>query len=151
MADLLLSLPTGEVSLLAGVAKTVLTFKAPANQRLKLRAFEILFKDTVNTDSPVKIELSRITTDGGTATTLTPAALDESKAETPQGTYRANYTVEPTTYGALVRMWEIHPQTGVIVPLPMTQEILVKGGNIFGIRMTAVQAQTVAVNGLSEE
>jgi hypothetical protein len=145
------SLSAGEQTLTATVAKTVQTAKAPANGRIKIKAIELLFKDTVNTDTPVKVELSRITTDGGTATTTTPAPLDEGMSETPQGTYKHNYTAEPTTYGANIKTWEIHPQTGVIVPLPIQQEIVIKGGNIFGIRMTAAQGQTVAVNVLVEE
>lgn len=151
MADLLLTVPSGEVSLTGSVAKTVLAATAPANQRLKIMGVEIFGKGTSNTDTPIKCELSRITTNGGTATTITPAKVDDDDGETAQGTYQANFTVEPTTYGANMRIWEVHPQTGIIVYFPMHQEIKIKGGNIVGLRMTSTQAETVSAQFLVEE
>jgi hypothetical protein len=150
MADLNLSVPTGEVSLGAGTPKTVLLMKAPANQRLKILGFEIFFKGTSPTDTPVKCELIRVTSDG-TGSAITPAANDDDEAETPQGTYKANYTVEPSYGSATLRVWEIQPQTGIIYMFPQGQEVRVKGGNLIGLRMTATQAETVSVNAIVEE
>jgi hypothetical protein len=151
MADLNISVPTGEVSLVAATAKTCITMTAPANQRLKLLGFEVYGKSASPTDTPVKCELYRITTDGGTATTITPAPNDDDEAETPQGVYKGNYTVEPTTLGALLRTFEVHPQTGIIYMFPVGQEIRVKGGKELGMRLTAVAAQTFAINFIVEE
>jgi hypothetical protein len=150
MADLKLSVPTGEVSLSAGTAKTVLLMKAPANQRLKILGFEIFFKGTSPTDTPVKCELIRVTSDG-TGTAVTPAPNDDDQAETPQGTYKANYSAEPSYGSATLRVWEIQPQTGIIYMFPQGQEIRVKGGNLIGLRMTASQSETVSVNAIVEE
>jgi hypothetical protein len=151
VADLILNVPTGEISLVAATAKTVLMAKAPTNQRLKIKGIEIFGKGISPTDVPMKIELSIITTDGGTATTITPQANDNELAETPQGTYKANYSVEPTTYGANLRVWEVHPQTGLIVYFPMHDEPTLKGGTIFGVRVTAAAAQTLSANLIIEE
>src|SRR5205823_2986459 len=99
-------------------AKTFLTMKAPTNQRLKVKGFEICGKGTSNTDTPVKVELGLITTDGqtGTATAVTAVPLDgDVTSGTPTGTYYKNYGTEPTTYGSILRTWEIHPQTGLFL------------------------------------
>jgi hypothetical protein len=151
MAGLLLHAPTGEIALTAATAKTCLTLKAPANHRVKLLGLEIFFKGTSATDTPVKIEISRITTDGGTATTLTPAPNDENAGETPLGTYKSAYTVEPSTYGVNVKTWEVHPQTGLIVYFPLGQEVIIKGGNILGLRLTSSQTETVSIDPVFEE
>ena len=100
MAGLRLHVPTGEVSLAASTAKTVFTLTAPSNHRVLIRGIEIFFKGTSSTDTPVKIEISRITTDGGTASTPTVAKNDENSGETPLSTVKSAYTVEPSTFGA---------------------------------------------------
>jgi hypothetical protein len=149
MAALNLSVPTGEISLSAGTAKTVFLCKAPTNQRLRIYGFEIFFKSSSPTDTPVKIEVIRVTSDG-TGSALTPAPNDDDWGETPQGTYKGNYSVEPS-YGTTLRVWEIQPQTGIIYMFPAGQEICVKGGNLIGVRMTATQAETVSLNAIVEE
>jgi len=151
MAGLLFHAPSGEVALVATVAKTVITLTAGSNDRLKLLGIEVFFKGTVTTDTPVKIEISRITTDGGTATTITPAPNDNNASETIQATVKANYTVEPTTYGANLKTWEVHPQTGLVVYFPLGQELQLKGGTEIGIRLTASQVETVSINLVVDE
>jgi len=152
MAGLILHAPTGEISLTASTAKTCLTIKAPANHRVKLLGLEVFFKGTSATDTPVKIEMSRITTDGsGGVTTLTPAPNDENAGETPLSTVKSAYTTEPTTYGVNLKTWEVHPQTGLIVYFPLGQEVIIKGGNILGLRLTSSQAETVSIDPVFEE
>jgi hypothetical protein len=62
-----------------------------------------------------------------------------------------NYGTEPTTYGAIMRTWEVHPQTGLIAYFPLHDEIKIKGGNEVGVRCNGAQAQTVSVNLVVEE
>ena len=152
MADLILNIPTGEVALTAATAKTVFSMTAPANQRLKLKGIELFFKGTSATDTPVKCELSLVTTEGAAiATTATPAKNDNDMAETAQGVYKTNYTSEPSTYGANLRTWEVHPQTGLVLYFPLHDEPRLKGGTEMALRLTAAQAQTVSVNAIVEE
>ena len=151
MADLILNIPTGEVSLSAATAKTVFSMTAPANQRLKLKGVELFFKGVSATDTPVKCELSLVTTDGGTATTATPAKNDNDMAETAQGVYKTNYSLEPSAYGANLRTWEVHPQTGLVLYFPTHDEPRLKGGTEMALRLTAAQSQTVSVNAIVEE
>jgi hypothetical protein len=151
MADLILQVPTGEVSLTGGTAKTVLTLKAPTNQRLKLKGLEVFGKGTSNTDTPVRCEIGLITTDGQTPPTITPLPNDGDLGETPQGTYKGPYSSEPSTYGSILRTWEVHPQTGLVVYFPMHDEIKLKGGQELGVRLTSTQSETFSVNAIVEE
>lgn len=151
MAGLRLHVPTGEVSLSANTAKTVITLTAPSNHRVLIRGIEVFFKGISPTDTPVKIEISRITTDGGTASSPTIAKNDENAGETPLSTVKSAYSAEPSTYGNNLKTWEIQPQTGLINWFPPGEEIVVNGGNEIGIRMTAGQAETVSCNVYYEE
>jgi hypothetical protein len=153
MAGLNLTVASGEVTLTAATALTVLTVKAPANQRLRIKGIEVFFKSTSPTDTPVKIEWGRITTDGqtGTATAVTPAKHDDEMGETAQGTYFKNYGTEPTTYGTIFKTWEVQPQVPFVLYFPQGDEIYVKGGNEFGLRLTAAQGQTCSINLIVEE
>lgn len=149
MAGLLIHIPSGEVSLSAGVAKTALEVTAAANHRVKLLGVEIFFKGISTTDTPVKVDLARITTTGtGTAGTALKNDVDDD--ETIQTTFEFASSVEPT-YGNVIKTWEVHPQTGLIFYFPMGQEIVINGGDLFGVRCNAAQAQTVSVNLLIEE
>ncbi len=150
MADLLLQINVGECSV-TSTTKSFFTVKAPANQRLKIKGFEIFGKGTSNTDTPVKVEVGKITADavGGTSTPTTSAA-DTECGETPQGTYKTGYASEPT-YGNIFRTWEIHPQTGLVYYFPLHDEIRLKGGDEIGLRMTSNQSETVSLVVLVEE
>jgi hypothetical protein len=150
MADLLLQVNVGECAV-TSTTKTFFTVKAPANQRLKIKGFEIFGKGTSNTDTPVKVEVSKVTADavGGTSTP-TVSAADTELAETAQATYKTGYASEPT-YGNIFRTWEIHPQTGLVYYFPLHDEIRVKGGDEIGVRMTSNQAETMSLVALVEE
>lgn len=150
MADLNLQVSVGEVSV-TSTPKTQLTIKAPANQRLKIKGFEVFGKGTSTTDTPVKVEIGLVTADSvpGTSTpTVTPH--DGDYAETAQGTYKTGYSTEPT-YGNILRTWEVHPQTGLIVYFPLHDEIKLKGAQELGVRLTSTQAETMSLNAIVEE
>lgn len=152
MADLNLSVPTGDISV-TSTPKTWLTIKAPANQRVKIKGVEIFGKGTTNSDTPVKVELGLITTDGqtGTATSVTPLAQDGDMAETAQTVCFKSYGTEPTTYGSILRTWAVHPQTGLVVYFPLHDEIKLKGGQELGFRLTANQTEPMDMNVIIEE
>lgn len=151
MAGLLVDAVVSDVSLTATTARTVLSFTAPANHRVKILGYHVSFRGTSNTDEPVKVELGRITTDGGTSSSLTLLKRHNGDDETIQSTARHSYTVEPTTYGDILISDRVHPQTQNIVYFPVGQEIPVKGGQIFGVRVTASQAQSVSFKLLLDE
>jgi hypothetical protein len=152
MARLKLNVSAGECSV-TSTSKTFLTAKAPSNQKIKILGIEFFGKGTTNTDTPVKLEIGNITTDGetGTATAVTPTPFDADDAETPQGTYYKAYGTEPTTYGTIMRTWECHPQMSLVIYFPLGDELVVAGGKEIGIRLTSNQNETMALNLIVEE
>jgi hypothetical protein len=150
MAGYNLALSTGEVSLVAATAKTVGVLLAAAQHRVRVQGLSMYFKDTVVTDTPVKVELVRVTTGGTAGSSPTPVKKDENAGETIQTTANINYSAEPTITDILETK-EIHPQTGEKMYYPFGQEVYIKGGNKFGVRMTSAQNQTVALNFELEE
>ncbi|MBM4069630.1 MAG: hypothetical protein FJ271_11865 [Planctomycetes bacterium] len=149
MAGLNLHYPSGEVSLSAGTAKTPITVVAAANYRVKIKGIEVFFKGTSPTDTPAKIQFYRFTSDG-TGSTGTLYNNNEDDSETIQTTGKIAYSAEPTL-GNVFKIWEVHPQTGLVVYFPPGEEIVLKGGNKMGIQVTAAQNQTVSINLYLEE
>lgn len=152
MSDLKFSVSTGETTVTTA-AKTVVTAGAAANQRLKLKNVKVFGKDTVNTDTPVKVELLTYTSiTGGTAGAVVTSKDDGDMGETIQTTVAGNYSVEPTYTGAVVvETWEVHPQYGLAIFFPLGDEKKAKGGTGFALRLTAGQSITMAaVMGLEE-
>jgi hypothetical protein len=130
-------------------AKTLLQLVAAANQRIKVVEWSISFTGTSNTATPIQVDLVRQTT-AGTSSPLTLVKLNESDAETLQSTANQNATAEPTT-GDNDITEEVHPQTGYTWQAPFGREIIIKGGNRLGIRVTAGASVTAACRAMAEE
>jgi len=153
MADLFFQASAGEV-VVSTTAKTIFTIGAPANQRFKVKGLEVFGKGTSNTDMPAKIELGTYASiSGGTpGTGVTTSKVDMDMGETIQSTVAGNYTAEPTyTTLTVVRIYEVHPQTGLVIYFPMHDEIKIKGGSGFMLRGTQAQADTFSIQVLVEE
>ena len=138
MADLNVQIRTLEVAYTASTPTTAIAIAAPSNQRIKVKGIEVFGKGTSNTDTPVKIELLKAASlASGTAGTVVSSTLDTDFGETPQATVSGNYSAEPTyTTSVIMRVWEVQPQTGLIVYFPMHDEIKIKGGGAFAVRVT---------------
>ena len=152
MADLNFQVQTGDASI-TSTAKTVIAIAAPANQRVKIKGISIWGKGTANTDTPVKVELLTFATiSGGTAGSVTTSKQDGDMGETIQSSVTGNYTSEPT-YGTAVtvQQWYCHPQTGYSVFFPLHDEIKIKGGAGFALRLTSNQSETMSVDVSAEE
>jgi hypothetical protein len=153
MADLNFQATVGEISV-TSTAKSFIILTAPANQRVRIKGVECFGKGTSNADTPVKLELVKAASlTGGTAGTVpTSTPLDPDYAETIQTSITGNYTAEPTyNSSAVMRTWEVHPQTGLAIYFPMHDEIKLKGGSVIGFRLTANQTETMALNVICEE
>lgn len=152
MSALNFQVSTGETAI-TSTAKTVATIGAPTNQRVKIKGISVFGKGTSNTDSPVKVELlSYASITGGTAGSVTTSKQDGDLTETLQSTIAGNYTAEPTyTTPIVMQTWEVHPQTGLAIYFPLHDEIVLKGGTGFAVRLTSVQNETMSVNIMSEE
>lgn len=138
MADLRVQVSTGEIAA-GSTAKTFIALIAPSNQRVKIKSVEVFGKGTANTDPPAKIELVTFASkSGGTdsASNIT-SKLDGDLGETVQTTVNGPYTVEPTyTTAVVVRTWECHPQIGLVYQFLDGDEIKIKGGAGFAVRIT---------------
>lgn len=149
MAGLRCVVPFSGISLAAGVGKTVCQIKAPANQRVKVVGWRLGFNGVVTTDQPIKVQGYHQSTAGtpGGGGTPTPNKLERSLAETPQTTAvtaptGGAWTAEPTA-GDLQYNNRCHPQGSNAETFYFTTEIWLKGGEWFGLFLTAPAANSV--------
>ena len=152
MAGLLLNVNSGEVTLVANTAKTVLQIKAPANQRLAVKSLRITGKQPAGgTDTPFKLRLTRSTSNFGTGTAQTPKANNPSFTETPQSSASQNFSVEPTGPADTNQWWEIQPQGGVIEFLPPGLDIPIPGGQSLNFEATSAGTPSFTLTAQYEE
>jgi hypothetical protein len=130
-------------------AKTLIQLVAAANVRVKVLEWSVSFAGTSNTATPVQVDIVR-QSDAGTSSALTLVKNNESDGETLQTTALQTITAEPTT-GSTVMTEEVHPQTGYTWQAPFGREIIIKGGNRAGLRVTAGASVTVASRMEGEE
>jgi hypothetical protein len=137
-----------EVALVAATAKTVLMLTAPANQRVIVQRVGIFFDGTKSNNEPVLIQFYRMT-DSGTFTSGSVADYQDM-AHTFNTTMGYNATVEPT-YGELIDSFNIHPQQGIEIILPLMQEMMISGGGRVGMVVTAPDAVNCIAKMMFEE
>ncbi len=149
MAGVYFTMGTGEISLSAATAKTILEVTAASNHRVLIHEIAVMFKGVTVSNEPVTVELTRFAATG-TGTGGTPQKVDPDYSETIQASFKYNDTAEPATQTVL-RSWAIHPQSGIIYPLPINRPIPVPGGDLIGIRCTADDVVTVLADIVAEE
>src|SRR3990172_7079678 len=140
---------TAEVALSAATAKTVIQLVAATNHRVKVLRWGVFFDGVSVSAEPVQVRLLRQTT-AGTMSSLTPVKLDDSLAETLQTTSQHTATAEPTA-GDVVDVVEVHPQSGYEIIYPLGQEVIIGGGDRFGIEFTAPAGVNVRAKIVFEE
>lgn len=137
-----------EVALSAATVKTVAQVIAATNVIAAVTGLEITFDGISNTEAPVNVEILRQTT-AGTMTSQTPKKTkDTSTALGVTGSYNA--TAEPTA-GDILKVFHIHPQAGVTMPLQLENEIEIPGGGRLGVRVTAPAAVNCLLTITGEE
>lgn len=147
-AGLRLRTPVDEITVGNSATKTVVLITAPSNQKVRVKAWSVSTDGTDSTQSPVTIELMKFTT-AGTMTSITPVKMNQDDGETPQSTAAKNATVEPTG-GDVYMNREIPFANGNFTYIfPFGEEILVKGGERIGIRVTN-SSGSISVNVLPE-
>lgn len=138
------------VTLTAATAKTVVQLVAAAtNHGAKILGWGVYFKGTSSTAVPVNVKLARQST-AGTMTSLTPAKLNNSLAETILTTAQHTATAEPTT-GDTIDVVEVHPQGYYEVIYPLGQERMMGGNSRVGIVCTAPAGVDVTAKIIFEE
>jgi hypothetical protein len=152
MAGVLCHVNSGEVSLVANTAKSVLQLKAPTNQRVLIKAIRILGKQPAGgTDTPVKVRLTRSTSSFGTFSAATPAKNDPNDGETIQTTCGSNASAEPTSPSDGGLWWEVQPQSGIIEPFAPGQEIKIPGGQSVQFECTSPGTPSLMIEATFEE
>jgi hypothetical protein len=142
---------TAAQALVAATAKTALQVKAPTSQRIAIQQISVSFDGTVNTNQPVKVQVIRQTTAGtvsGSAATI--KIKDNDIGTAIQSTVQDGFTAEPT-YGDQHEIFFVHPQTGVLFPLPIPGEIILAGGGRLGVVCTAPNNVNVLISCEGEE
>jgi hypothetical protein len=137
-----------EVALVAGTAKTVLMLTAPANQRVVIQRMGVFFDGTKSNNEPVFIQLYRMTSAG--TFTSGSAADYQDLGITFNTAMGYNATVEPSQ-GELVDTFNIHPQQGIEIILPLMQELIISGGGRVGMVVTASDAVNCVAKMMFEE
>jgi hypothetical protein len=151
MAGLALMVSSGEVSLTAATAKTVLQIKAPTNQRVRIKTIRVTGEGIVVTDKPIFSRLTRSSANFGTGTSATPGKINTSNGETIQSSCAKNFTVEPTSPSATGYEVNSHPQNGFMEQFQFDSPLEIAGGNSINVECTAAQAQTVVCSITFEE
>lgn len=147
MADLRFRQIVTGVSLVGAAEQTLIQLLAPTNQRVKLTEMSVSFKGTSNTDAPVQVRLV-VQTAAGTASAGTLSLIDADIGETIQTASRITFTVEPSSPGAVIGTWQVHPQTGLIIPFSTIRPPIIKGGT--RLALVALAPTTVTCSAYME-
>lgn len=148
MAGINFVMSAGEIGLVATTAKTIVEVTAASNHRCLLHEISFMFDGVTVGNQPVFVEEIVITSTGtGSAGT---AQKRGDFGESIQTSFKYNMTVEPTGI-TVVKLYNIHPQSGVIIPLPINRPLPIPGGDLWGLRLTANEAVNVVVNLEAEE
>lgn len=146
MAGLIFEVSLPSKALTAATPTTVGYITAPANQRVKLKAYGFFFDGGTNSATPVEIKLSRPTslgtlTPGGTAIKTEPGL-----GETVQSVVGLSASAEPTLTASLVyKTITVHPQLGYEYIAPLGEEEQLAGGTTWVASANA--AATVNIRG----
>lgn len=133
-------LTTAEVALSA-TTKTILQVGAPANHRVVLRGFQMSFDGVSSTAGVLLCELVTQTTGTQAATAATASKDRMGTTEAIQSTGLVNFTAEPTLV-AVIRSYNITPQTGYERAFAPDEDIEISGGTRVGMRITGYSGST---------
>lgn len=152
MAGVVFHVNSGECTMVASTAKSLLQIKAATNQRVLVKALRILGKQSAGgTDAVCKVRVTRSTANFGTFTGATASKNDPNDGETIQTTCGSNASAEPTspTDGGL--WYEVQPQIGVIELFPPGSELKIPGGASIQIEVTSTGTPVLMVSATCEE
>lgn len=137
MAGVFASFSTGEVACTTTTAKTILQLVAPTNQRVRLKSLSLTFDGTSTTAEPVAIRVLRQTSAiGGSPTTVTGVRTCAGSETVQTTAAQSAGGTEPTASDVLFR-FNIHPQGGIVYPVPLDLGIEIPGGTRLGVEVTA--------------
>jgi hypothetical protein len=138
MAGLIYEVNIPSVALTATTPAVVGFLKAPANQRVKLKAYGFFFDGTSNSATPVEIKLARPSTVGTLTAGGTANLTEPGLPETPQSTFGLGASVQPTLSASVVyKTITVHPQLGYEYIAPLGEEEQIAGNTTWVASATA--------------
>lgn len=117
----------------------------PANTRCKPLEMAISLKGTSVTDAPIQFELNLVATAGVTPTDGTKTNLDRDNGLTALVTMNDVWAGAEPVAGAILKSWNIHPQTGIIYPVPTDEQLIFSVTDSLGYMLRSV-SPSVDVN-----
>lgn len=118
-----------------GGLTTIMQIVAASGHKVEIIELSVSFNGTVNTNEPVLVQVYR-QTDAGTMSALTVLKANDSDADALTTTAQHTATVEPTKTDML-RVWRVHPQTGLIYQKHDQAPLRIGAGDRAGILVTA--------------
>lgn len=130
MANLPFTVSTGTAGVVTtadSTIHTVLQLLAPANQQVRVRSFEIGFRGTSVTGSPLVVVISHQSTAGTGGTSVTPTKTGPGSETVQTTALKGAFSAEPTQTDII---WDVtcHPQLSTGKSISFSQEWIVLGG-----------------------
>jgi hypothetical protein len=143
MAGLIYEVDIPANALVANTPAVVGFITAPANQRVRIKAFGFFFDGAINSAIPVELKFSRPTTG-----TFTPGGFpiktEPGLPEPVQSVVGLAASVQPTLSAAIVyKTITLHPQLGYEYIAPLGEEEQIAGGTTWCVSATAQQAVNI--------
>jgi hypothetical protein len=123
----------------------------PASLRGKVYGYGFFYDGTVNSAQPVQVTVNRSPTSGTSGSTNVVIDANERAYNSYIQTTPLQYSVEPTTWGATLKTFTVHPQLGYEWLAPLGQELLVDPADTLGFTINAPAAVDVRGYVLMEE
>lgn len=132
------SINVTEEALAAGGTETMLQVVASASKGLEIVRWGVSFNGVSPTDSPVRVEIRRLSS-AGTSSAFVPLKIDPT-SDAALATARTAHTAEPTT-GDLLEVYSVTPYGGLVtMQYAFDERIKVAASGRLGIRCLSAAA-----------
>ena len=136
------------VALTAATEKTLVQLTSGAAMITALTGLDITFDGTVNNATPVIVKIITVST-AGVGTARNPIKTKDTSTAL-LGTGTENHSAEGANAN-IMKIFHVHPQAGVVYPIPMRDEIEMAASTRMAIKVTAPAAVNALVTLYGEE
>ena len=125
---------TAAVALTAATEKTLVQLNSGASMITAITGLDITFDGTSNSAVPVVVKIITVST-AGTGSARNPIKTKDTSTAL-LGTGTENHSAEGTN-GNILKIFHVHPQAGVVYPIPMRDEIEMAASTRIAVKVTA--------------